>query len=76
VIHVGGTALLTKEGYMRPSALEAWAQEFSLDQIASQSLIGWCTNGLMRNESLELLTEFRGIVNQQIHIPAADMVLD
>jgi len=76
VVHIGGTGLLSKEGYIRPSFLQVWAQEINLEQIGSQSLIGWCVNGLMRNEDLEVLKEFGGIINQQIHIPAADTVVD
>jgi len=76
LIHAGGTGLLTKEGYLRPSDIQVWAQEITLDQLRSQSLIGWSTNGLMRNEEFEILSEFRGIVTQQIFIPAVDGVLD
>lgn len=75
IVHAGGTALLSQAGYIRPASLQVWAQEFTLSQIREQSLIGWCVNGLMRNESLELL-EIQDMVTEKIHIPAADMVTD
>jgi len=76
VVHAGGTGLLSKSGYIRPSTLQVWAQEIDLEQIKSQSLIGWCVNGLMRNTDLELLGDFRNMTTEPIHIPAADMVVD
>jgi hypothetical protein len=76
LIHAGGTGLLTKEGYFRPADIQVWAQEITVEQVHSQSLVGWVTNGLMRNEEFQVLSEFRGIVTQQVFIPAADGVID
>jgi hypothetical protein len=76
LIHVGGTGVLSKEGYIRPSGRQVWAQEFNVDQVRSQSLVGWCVNGLMRNENLELVPEFRGCITESIHIPASDSIVD
>ena len=76
VVHVGGTGLLSKEGYIRPAEDQVWAQEIMLEQIGYESLIGCCANGLMRNEKLELMRDFAGLVKQQVHIPAADSVAD
>jgi len=76
ILHAGGTGLLTKEGYLRPADVQIWAQEFTLEQMRSNCLIGWTINGLMRNEEFELLSEFRGIVTQQVFVPAVDGMID
>jgi hypothetical protein len=76
VMHAGGTGILTKEGYLRPAKLQVWAQELTVDQVRSQSLIGWSINGLMRNEDLEIIPAFRNCVTQQVFVPASDSVVD
>lgn len=76
IIHAGGTGLLTKEGYLRPADAQVWAQEVTVEQAKTHSLVTWATNGLMRNEEFEVLSDFRGIVTQQVFIPAVDGVID
>jgi hypothetical protein len=76
VTHAGGTGILTKEGYLRPAKLQLWAQELTVDQVRSQSLIGCSINGLIRNEDLEIIPAFRDCVTQQVFVPASDSVVD
>jgi hypothetical protein len=73
--HVGGTGLLCQEGFIRPQHLQVWAQEYDIKQVKHQSLIGWAVNGLMRNENLELLPEYKNSITQKVHVPASDSVV-
>ena len=75
IIHCGGTALVTKEGYLRPARPLLWAQEFSLSQLANESLIGWCINGMSRNAELQQLSEFK-VSSQSVYIPATNSLVD
>ena len=76
IIHCGGTGLLTKEGFLRPLKPLVWATEFTLDQMKTESLIGFVIHGMNRNEDLELLSQFKDFTNEAVFIPAANSVVD